>query len=387
MFKPEYYYLIPTQSDEHGLTHGYRTYITKRPGVEEFEQFSRGKEIKYDSYREGPPRLYEIPRFNSLIFPLLLVSENIKTFLSNFKLPEHQFFSKRLVHYKLHSETNFFLLQIKEDTLLDYLDWENVDFYYTLGQDQRSMEAKKQVQTKLSSKKDFLKESDRLKKELNVRSIYIYPTSFSQSEQFDMITYQDAKVSGKVILVPDYFKAAFEKHFPDQVTFKKVDNLDISVNEQAYLERKSFVEKIEFNSTPLEIEVEEEYLFYSAKMNRLSTQVVELPESYQGTDEFAEKERTLKKIFPPEFKAFIRSQKSLQNFQLNSIKDFYIEGNYQSSNPETYGAVIFAEDGSGEGIGLLLKKDSDVELDEQWYYFSHEDGNVFPLTDLSDYIE
>lgn len=387
MIKPTYYYIVPKRTDAYGLTHGYRGYINQQlNATEDFSQNAVSTAFKSDDYREGAPRLYEVPRFNATIYPYLLVSENVKEFLSILKLPHHRYTPVSLDHNKLTTQTDFFLLQLKKNTLLEYLDWEQSDFFFTYTTRPRSDEGQMVVESKLTSIDDLNNEKERIKERYNARTVEIHPSVIYQLEHFDMATYYHPKVLGKVILVPDYIKTAFEKYFPDQVDFFSADKLDVQVDAKAYLERKMEVERLQFTPGKLTFEVEEEFLFYANKMNRLMKDGGDFPISSYESDEFSEKEKELKKIFPESFKTFYRSNPQLQGFELQPIKHFYIEGNYQSSLPETYGAVIFAEDGSGEGIGLLLKKESDYELGDQWYYFSHEDGLIFEIKDLSNYI-
>lgn len=387
MYKPTFYYLFPKMTDNEGLTPGYRGFFQAALGMDEFHQYDRGRgfvNLKADS-REGPPRLYEVPRFDASIYPLLLVSEQVKEFLEQLQLPRHQFLPATLEHSKLTTDKKFYLFQIKKDTLFEYLDWKNTDFYYSLSRNKKVQDGKK-IDTKLSSKEEYLEERNSLRKRFKARTLPLLPGAFIQTAHFDFVTYADSRITGKVILVPDYIKAAFERHFPDQVGFKKVEMLDILVDEKAYLERKAAVESLNFTAENTAVELDEQFLLYAEKMERLMSGNVLLPDDYEGTDEFSDKERELKKIFPPEFKEFYRNPVPLRNFTLEPIKFFYLEGNYQTTHPQTCGAVIFAGDGSGEGIGLLLKADSDVELDPQWYYFSHEDGEVYPIN-LSDLTE
>lgn len=388
MIKPTYYYLVPKQTDNYGLTHGYNNFFSRVFDKEEFEHFQMSKEIKYDNYRDGPPRLYEIPRFNPAIYPLLIVSENIKEFFSHLNLPKHQYTSKVLQHYKLTSDTNYFVLQLKENSLLENLDWENTKFFYTLGSNKKSLEEKVMIESNINNKDELIKERERLKDVLNTRVINIHPQTFPQTKQFDIITYHYPYIfSSKVIMVPDYIKTSFEKYFPNEVDFIKVEALNIYVEENEYQERKQTIENLNFTPKKLSYKIDAELQFYFSKMERLQKQEKILLQNQEEIDEFTEKENELKKKFPSQFKNLYRKNSSLNYFEWLPIKDFHLEYEYSSSFPQTFGSVIFARDGSGESLGLLLKKDSDVELGEDWFYFSHEDGNVIKISDIREYTD
>lgn len=55
---------------------------------------------------------------------------------------------------------------------------------------------------------------------------------------------------------------------------------------------------------------------------------------------------------------------------------FHVIAGYEGSYPETYGAVAVASDGCGDYLALLLKRDSDCELDDELYVFEHDSGTI-----------
>jgi hypothetical protein len=74
--------------------------------------------------QEGPPRLYDVLRLASMSIPvcIILVSEYFKNVLSDFRLPKHFY---TLVEHKpkrIVTETNYYILEVENDTLLKSID-------------------------------------------------------------------------------------------------------------------------------------------------------------------------------------------------------------------------------------------------------------------------
>jgi hypothetical protein len=124
---------------------------------------------------------------------------------------------------------------------------------------------------------------------------------------------------------------------------------------------------------------DDDYRFFESKMQRLEASPPQLPDGYVWPrGPLGDAARRLGKIFPEGFETFHRRHcgKTYDAFTFMSASLFHVITGYESSHPETYGAVAVASDGCGDYLALLLKRDSDCELDDELYVFEHDSGTI-----------
>ena len=93
-------------------------------------------------------------------------------------------------------------------------------------------------------------------------------------------------------------------------------------------------------------------------------------------------EETLDVLFPKKLTEAIKSdslpKKAIDGFTFLRPQNFFREVEFHVQNPETIKAVVIGENGLGDYLGLLLKKNSDYELAAKIWEFKHETGTVAP---------
>lgn len=384
-YSQRFFYMQPVQNDEYGLTPEFEV-----DGKNPFEILQNDRNIielknnlilKSGSLQEGKSRLLEMPRFSTFSYnPVLLVSENIKIILEQFNLPEHTFTLVKLKPKKINTRDKFYLLQINHDTLTKELDFEKVHFLYRLKKgiidSQASYSDWKNVETTITSYADLQDFLNNLRKELKNKgmreSIEFRPSEFILNTKYDLYSYS---VHNKFI-VSEFLKNELEKHLPSQILFRSAQLLCINIEQDQYdimskreIDLIDKVARIKYTSAS-------EDLFYYDKMQRLEEADSEFPDNILKGDEFTDKEKELNVVLPEKFKRLFRKGNIDDEYELLSIDDFYIQNEFADRIPETYKSLIFAENGCGDSLGLILDKKSDYKLKPQIYEFLHETGEI-----------
>lgn len=125
-----------------------------------------------------------------------------------------------------------------------------------------------------------------------------------------------------------------------------------------------------------------EQAFFAAKRARMMAKAVALPSAYEAKQGvLGQAEKRLARIFPTEFATLDELQKARikrRGYRLLSPSKMYLldQHGYELEHPESWGAVAVAENGVGDCLGLLLRKDSDFELGATLHEFMHETGRV-----------
>ena len=374
-YTQRYYFLVPVHDDVSGLTPEF-----KIEDHNPFEQFREGRglfEINEEltlvngSLQEGPDRLYEVPRFTSFSFyTTLLVSENVRSIIEQFKLPAHKYHEVKLKPKKLTITTKFYLLQLDFDTLNKDLDYTDRKFYYSFKDFKKG--GKGPVTDPITSHDELINVNALLKEKYspNGYGVKIRPDKYPIKTDYDMYSMS----VHKQIIVNQYLKDALEKNFPGQMTFKSAQTLNIKIDQRQY-DSKAGLQINTKQSSKVSYRESEVDKFYYAKLERLEKDDSQFDSSLLENDKFRKKELELKVIFPKIFKNnYLNKNLSLGDYDLLPISKFYIQNEYSGRYPETYKSVVVAENGLGDTLSLMLERDSDYKLQNALFEFLHETG-------------
>jgi hypothetical protein len=201
-------------------------------------------------------------------------------------------------------------------------------------------------------------------------ALTIKPSKYLLSTDYDLYSFS---VHGKVI-VSQYLKDALVKNFPNQLSFKSAQLLNIKINQSEYENKKNLSINTKLSSKLTYTEAEEDK-FYFAKVERLEKSDTLLDVSQTQDDKFSKKEIELNVLFPKVFKNnYLNKKIEIIGHTLLPISEFYSQCEYADRYPETYKSVVIAENGLGDSINLILEKDSDYKLQNTLFEFFHETG-------------
>ncbi len=374
-YSQQYYFIEPIYQDIYGLTpefqiEGFNPFSEFREGRQPFEIAQRLTLVN-GSLQEGPDRLYEIPRFTSMsYYTTLLISENVKQVLEQYKLPHHLYHEVNLIPKKLKTNTRFYILQVDFDTLNKDLIYENNSFYYSFKS--RNHRGHGIVNEQVKNPTDLKNAKDKLG-EMYASTRYditIKPDKFSLCTDYDLYSYS---VHRKII-VNQFLKDALEKNFPNQILFKSAQLLNIKIDQTKYEDKKNLMINTKLSSR-LTYKESEEDKFYFAKVEKLRKSDPPFDASLTHSDKFSKKEIELNVLFPETFKNnYLNERLKIQGYTLLPISRFYSQCEYADRYPETYKSVAIAENGVGDSINLILEKDSDYKLRNALFEFLHETG-------------
>lgn len=374
-YSQRYYFLEPIQNDIHGLTpefqiDGSNPFNDSKEDREPF-QISNNLTLVNGSLQEGPDRLYEVPRFTSFsYYTTLLISENVRHILEQFKLPYQIYHEVNLVSEKFKTSTKFYILQLAFDTLNKNLDYEINSFIYSYKD--FNNRGNGIVEDKIRSHSELMEVEDKLKKlhSPNGYGVNIKPDSYKLKTDYDLYSYS---VHGKII-VNQYLKDALEKNFPNQISFKSAQLLNIKIDQTEYKNKKNLSINKKLSSR-LTYKESEEDKFYYAKVERLEKSGIAFEVSQTQDNKFSKKEIELSVQFPQVFKNnYLNKRLKFRGYTLLPISKFYSQCEYADRYPETYKSVVIAENGVGDSINLILEKDSDYKLQNRLFEFFHETG-------------
>jgi hypothetical protein len=375
-YKQRWYYISPIHIDIHGLTPSY-----KGDSNNPFESYDNNRNIlNYsdpsilrfipDSGSEGPDRMFEVLRSRAIErYAALLISENIKTVLSKFKLPKHKYFQTEVKAKRVNSNVNYFVLQFDLDTIYHDINFPATDFRFRKKRfSSRSgwrsvMQKVISLEKLIEQRKALLSSTDKLS-----TSIEILPTRFTVESNYDLYTLDNR------IIVNEFVKEALESNFPNQIKFRSAQLLNIFTDPNEYLKKE--LRKISFSSKTVLFSVPEVQQKYIAKRDRLEEQNLKVDPKLIGADEFSSIQGKLNVILPDNIKRFIKSNAAIGEYAILRIDQFYQQDEYASTYPESFKAVIIGENGIGDSIGLMLEKDDDYRLQDIIYEFLHETGEI-----------
>ena len=124
-----------------------------------------------------------------------------------------------------------------------------------------------------------------------------------------------------------------------------------------------------------------DYAYFEQKMERLKGQKNLLPASHTPTDDaWGRAEVRLQAEFPASFKKRHKAGATVTwDYVYLDVDDFYHLETYERNHPESYRAVVVAENGLGDGVVLLLQKRSNYKLKSTLYEANHEAGIIEKL--------
>jgi len=378
-YSQRYYFFEPINNDISGLTpefqiEGFNPFNEFKDDRQPFE-LAQKLTLKNGSLQEGPDRLYEVPRFSSFsYYTAILVSENVKQILEQYKLPYHLFSEVNLVPKKLKTDTKFYIFQIEFDTLNKHLIFEKNIFHYSFKEfkirgagkiEERINNDNEKLLVKQKIEKQFDSSEDRIWHGVN-----IIPEQYSLNTDYDLYSYS---VHGKII-INQFLKDSLEKNFPNQILFRSAQLLKIKIDQAKYDSKKNLAVNTKLSSR-LSYKESEEDKFYFAKVERLEKSDKAFEVSQTQDDKFSKKEIELNVLFPQVFKNnYLNKRLKIRGYTLLPISKFYTQSEYADRYPETYKSVAIAENGIGDSINLMLEKDSDYKLQNKLFEFFHETG-------------
>lgn len=374
-YSQRYYYFLPVQEDVYGLTPEFEI-----DGSNPFEVYVEGRgllqindvmTLRNGSLQEGPDRLYEVPRFRSFsYYSTLLVSEHVRSVLEDFRLPPHKYHPVILKPKKITTATQFFILQVEHDILNKDLEYGNNRFHYSF----RDFDSwgRGPVTQDINNYDDLLKVTSDLKNiySPNGYGVKVRPEVFVLKSDYDLYSYS---VHGNLI-VNQYLKDALEKAFPGQILFKSAQLLNIRMDQDKY-DAKASLSINTKRSSKTSFNQSDDDKYYFGKMERLEKEEFRLKKEMTREDKFSKKELELNVLFPDIFKEnYLGKRIRVRGYRLLPISKFYIQNDYAGRYPESYKSVVIAENGLGDSINLMLKRDSDYELQHRLFEFFHETG-------------
>jgi hypothetical protein len=377
-YSQKYYYLSAITLDIHGLTPSY-----KGDSTNPFESYNNDQKIlelpenvllKFvpDSGREGPDRIFHILRSNTLDrYAALIVSENIISLLRNFKLPRHRYFKAQVELKKLSTTATYYVLQFDENSIYDDLKFGETSFVST-RRHFTERGGPKPVDTPISSYEEMCEVRKKINSTIKgISSFYeVTPSKFPLNSSYDLYTLKNK------IIVNEYVKQAVELVFPNQVHFSSAQLLNIKMDQNIYNSKKEMPPDFLSLSNSVSKDLSTTDNRYKKKKERLEINDKTLDEHRIEEDDFKLIQIRLNVIFPIELKRIYREGMEMGQYKMLLPDNFYIENQFADSYPETYKALIIAENGFGDSIGLLLKKESDFQLDSTLYEFLHETGDI-----------
>ncbi len=371
-YENRFFEISPLKNDKYGLTPEFIPVGGNIFGnYGENKLLDMNEEIEYanGSLVEGPSRLYECLRFAlTSFYPVILISENVKKILECFIATKHQYVPIVLNDKKLVSNLKYYVLQMERDSLLQTLDFKNLQFKIKTKQ-KYFTEVYSEELLEIGSVRSYaeLLELQKQKKTDGIEDRAISPTEYYSNNTYDIFTIDYA------IVVSQRVKDAIEKYLPNQVLFKSMQRMHIKQTKQVEADNR---ESLGITLKKHNITKKKDYQFYQEKVARLSTQINIDGLPSLKDDEFSVIQKKLLVVIPDKFKSFYRKNKNIDDFQFLKISEFYIENGYSDVYPESYKSLIVAANGLGDFLGLLLKKKDDYKLDNKIYLFSHEDSMI-----------
>lgn len=374
-YSQRYFKISPIRNDIHGLTpefkiDGHNVFGDFREGRGFFEINSQ-IQLMNGSLQEGPPRLYEMPRFSDMSFyPVLLLSENFKSLMENFKISDHKFIPLKISPKKIKTDLNFYILQIEYDSLLKKADFNDLQFEKLTKNGWFDDFESEQLRKGDIENYDGIQLIQEELKSQGIQYSKLIPLNYKVDTDEDIFTIEHD------IIVNEFVKIAIENALPNQVNFESVQTLNIKIPKEKYDNKENGAtlnSSIIINSNT---KISEEFIYYSEKAIRLEAKEVPFTTKI-NEDEFHQKQIELNVILPESFKNKYRNNDlDTEEFEFLSIIDFYTQNEYSDTIPETYKSIIVAENGCGDSLGLILQKENDYKLREELYEFNHETGEV-----------
>ncbi|MEZ4383918.1 MAG: hypothetical protein R3A79_21480 [Nannocystaceae bacterium] len=381
--RQRFYELTPHQSDAHGLTPEFQFERIGLYGAGITREMLAGSPSMVNgSLQEGPSRLHHIPRLSAHLLGHagLLVSEPVKETLERFSLPPQLvFFPVTLKPKQVRTATPFYLMYLRDDQMLEDLRYDDVSFHYCLGDP--AMGYRFGRVSPLDSSPTRAEEVTAAHRSLNQKESgpgvwvsRVFPDRFALSTTYDVTTYQGNWI------VNAFVKEALARVCGGEVDFKSAQALRVEIDAEAYEAKRVEYSAWAFEPATLTVARSAKARAALEKMQRL--RALDPPmKRRRGAerDEFTDAEEALNVRFPERFKAYHRKHagKGPRGFRVLDPGAFFrVTDDYVTRHSEAYKGVVVAENGLGDGLALLLQKDSDHDLDTTFYECNHESGEL-----------
>lgn len=374
-FSQRYFKMEAIGKDIHGSTPEFRV-----KGYDVFADYQKVRgffeiddQIEVSTFsQQGPPRLYEMPNFYSMpIYPLILVSQNLKSILDLFKKAKHRFISVKLSPDKIKTDLQFYILQLEIDSLLKNANFNNLQFEKLTKEN--FFDPFKSEKLERGEVKDYesFKRNQKELKSKGIRYCEFVPVKYEVDTDLDIFTIN------RDIIVNEFVKNTIEEEFPGQVNFQSAYSFNIKIPQEKYDQKRKKIRNVEDLIIPISnVEISEEFTSYAKKAMRLEKEDVAFTVAIVE-DEFYQKQLDLNVMFSEAFKTRYRNnQINSSEYDFLKIDKFFIQNEFSSRFPETYKSVIVAGNGCGDFLGLILEKDSDHMLGEELYEFTHDNEEV-----------
>lgn len=394
-FSQRYFIMTGLKHDTHGFAPHY-AYKPHNPFdyvayMTNYDLFTPEKKIVLQEHsKEGPARLHEtLPEYAlQSVFPTMIVSEGVKTVLESFKLTKSLFHEVEVKLTGIKSDSKFYVFHVDEDTLAKDLDFEKLSFKYRtmkgtrlnpeyskfedINKEIKSYEEYKQVFSEIVEEMDEKIKSKYMRD--SVDRLQFTPETRILKSDYDVFSH--TSFGRRYIIVNEHVKNKLEKYFPGEVKFSSAQNLKIKIDQDVY-ETKDKIHKSEIlEVTKVSFKKLSKTQFYEDKMERLKNNPVIVPDVELDETPFKETEKRLNVLFDNSFKKSFTKKKDYGRYELMELKEFETYNEYADTNPESYKAVIVAQNGFGDYLGFLLEKESDYKLGKHLYEFFHEIGSV-----------
>ncbi|MFN0201245.1 MAG: hypothetical protein ACKVTZ_06980 [Bacteroidia bacterium] len=374
-YSQRYFKVSPIKYDIHDLTPEFRIQeeMTKQEREEIFWR-TLPLTLINGSLQEGPPRLYEVPRFKAFItYADLLVSENIKCLFEKFRISRHRFQPVTLAPTNLSTDLKYYLFLMDGDSFLQQADFSALQFQ---RKTRKKWADKSDISLTEKGEIEAYETLGILKRDLHAEGyeyVQFEPLNYLANSEDDIFSI------GYQIIVNEFVKELIEKVFPNQVKFEPMQPPNINIPQIIYDAKKhrQIDSAIDFPMKAADAKVSEEVLYFYEKAKRLAEEENIEMEIPLLEDEFTAIQKRWKVIVPESFKTKYRNNYiNEEAFSFSPISDFYLEDEYANTFPETYKALIIATDIGGDLLGLILEKEDDFRLREDLYLFLHETGEV-----------
>lgn len=377
-YSQRYYYMSPVYNDIRGLTPSYKGDSTNPylPHTNDRNILNVPDTVPLqfipDSGSEGPDRILEVLRSGTIDrYAALLISENVKNLLQNFKLPKLRYHSANVTAKKLKITSGFYVLQFDLDTIYNDLIFSSASFVYrTRRMSERS--GWNPIEAKIKSTKDILVVKDAIRSGINNIGTFvdIQPVKIPLSTTYDIYTLENR------IIVNEFVKETLESNFPGQITFRSAQLLNIRIDQKQYDKKRIVYSNISLKDHHNIFEIPESEKYFRSKKQRLEDHHNGLEVQDLKDDIFKSIQLRLNVIIPETFKILHSKYTTVGEYALLPVEKFYVENQYVESFPESFKAIIVGKNGVGDSIGLMLEKEDDFQLQSTVYEFLHETGEI-----------
>ena len=364
----KYVYLSPAQVDRFGVITSFDPLPRDAISGDLVESYKENIEFEQNSLQGGKDRIYSIVNIRTQRHPCLLLSNSLYEHLSTHNLTRHVKLKAQLKASKLIVNEEYWLLIFEDNSLLlECKDQQEFEFYFK----RFSEVGRKRVV--VGDKSDFekLKKLTYEEHRPTIGSILeFYPKSVQVKSNIDLFTLnRKIIVSGRLrdsMLTNGFGPINFNSPSPLMLTSDRSDD-------QVFEGQNQQANKITVRSEN----------YYDLKKSRLiendppSKRVIVFP------DRFSLIEKKLNVIFPNQFKKAYSKSKILfdhgswtEEFDWLPINDIFIERGYSDRYPESFKSCVVGEDGGGNYVALLLRKDHDYKLSTIYVMFNHESGEM-----------